>query len=77
LVSFPDWWSENEILSPADALYPSAGPRQSYPVYAFWLRPDFLSTHGGRYQVDTGLCDFYGKNITYNPHGWLRRTGVA
>ncbi len=34
---------------------------------------DFLATRGDRYVIDTGLCDFYGRNATYNPNGWLRR----
>ena len=35
---------------------------------------DFLATRGDRYAVDAELCDFYGRNATYNPNGWLRRT---
>lgn len=34
---------------------------------------EFLSTHGEHYAVDRQLCNFYGRNITYNPNGWLRR----
>ncbi|HEX7823061.1 MAG TPA: CmcI family methyltransferase [Sphingobium sp.] len=34
---------------------------------------DFLERNGSKYQVDTDLCDFYGRNATYNPNGWLRR----
>jgi cephalosporin hydroxylase/glycosyltransferase involved in cell wall biosynthesis len=33
----------------------------------------FLAREGAHYRVDTDLCDFYGKNVTYNPNGWLRR----
>jgi len=32
----------------------------------------FLTREGGAYQVDVELCDFYGRNATYNPNGWLR-----
>jgi cephalosporin hydroxylase len=35
----------------------------------------FLKDRKGRYEVDRTLCDFYGRNVTYNPGGWLRRTG--
>jgi cephalosporin hydroxylase len=34
---------------------------------------DFLSRSCGSYEVDSELCDFYGRNATYNPNGWLRR----
>ncbi len=34
---------------------------------------EFLAEHGGSYSVDTKLCDFFGKNVTFNPNGWLTR----
>ena len=34
---------------------------------------DFLAREGSQYRIDTGLCDFYGRNATYNPNGWLER----
>jgi cephalosporin hydroxylase len=33
----------------------------------------FLSANSERYSIDTGLCDYFGYNVTYNPNGWLRR----
>lgn len=33
----------------------------------------FLSDHGDRYTVDRSYCDFFGRNITWNPNGYLRR----
>jgi cephalosporin hydroxylase len=35
---------------------------------------DFLKTHDG-YAIDRSLCDMFGANVTYNPNGYLRRTG--
>ncbi|MCE7798384.1 class I SAM-dependent methyltransferase [Sphingobium sufflavum] len=34
---------------------------------------DFLVRETNSYQLDTRLSDFYGRNATYNPNGWLRR----
>lgn len=34
---------------------------------------DFLAKKGAFYRIDTDLCDFYGKNASYNPNGWLQR----
>jgi cephalosporin hydroxylase len=34
---------------------------------------DFLGQHPDAYQLDVELCDHYGRNVTYNPNGWLRR----
>lgn len=33
----------------------------------------FLDETENRYAIDHSLCDFYGKNVTYNPNGWLKR----
>jgi cephalosporin hydroxylase len=32
---------------------------------------DFLLGHPDSYGIDTELCDFYGRNATYCPNGWL------
>lgn len=34
----------------------------------------FLGTHPGEYEIDRDLCDFFGRNVTWNPDGYLRRT---
>ena len=34
---------------------------------------DFTSAFTGDYELDTGLCDHFGRNVTYNPNSWLRR----
>lgn len=33
----------------------------------------FLARTQGRYEIDTALCDHFGRNFTYNPNGWLKR----
>jgi len=33
----------------------------------------FMERHPGNYEIDTTLCDFFGRNVTYNPNGWLHR----
>ena len=34
---------------------------------------DFLSERGKDYEIDTRYCDQYGRNVTGNPNGYLRR----
>lgn len=34
---------------------------------------EFLRHADDRYRIETSLCDFYGRNITYAPNAWLRR----
>jgi cephalosporin hydroxylase len=33
----------------------------------------FLNQSAGRYEVDRNLCDYFGKNVTWNVNGYLRR----
>src|SRR6476660_8728911 len=33
----------------------------------------FLALHHDQYEIDTGLCDHFGFNVTYNPNAWLKR----
>lgn len=33
----------------------------------------FLGETGGRYEIDRARCDTYGRNVTWNPEGYLRR----
>jgi cephalosporin hydroxylase len=34
----------------------------------------FLGRTAGRYEIDRTLCDFFGRNVTWNVDGFLRRT---
>lgn len=38
------------------------------------MAKEFLDRTGGRYEIDPGLCDFYGYNVTYCPYAWLKRS---
>jgi len=43
----------------------AGGPRQAVRT--------FLAARGADYELDIELCDFYGKNVTWNVNGYLRR----
>ena len=34
---------------------------------------EFLEARPQSYEIDLSLCDHFGRNVTYNPNGWLRR----
>ena len=34
---------------------------------------DFLQDSGDRFEIDARYCDQYGRNVTGNPNGYLRR----
>src|SRR5262245_5514928 len=33
----------------------------------------FLVEHPNEYEIDRSRCDFYGRNVTWNPDGYIRR----
>jgi cephalosporin hydroxylase len=35
---------------------------------------DFLEAHVDEYEIDVTLCDLFGRNVTANPNGWIKRT---
>jgi len=41
------------------------GPRRAVEL--------FLRDRGQNYEIDTGLCDHFGTNVTWNVNGYLRR----
>lgn len=34
---------------------------------------EFLEEASGRYEIDTGYCDYFGYNVTWNTNGYLKR----
>ena len=36
---------------------------------------EFLGRHGASWEVDASYCDFFGRNVTWNPNGYLRKVG--
>jgi cephalosporin hydroxylase len=33
----------------------------------------FMHDRGGNYEIDAAYCDYYGRNVTGNPNGYLRK----
>lgn len=33
----------------------------------------FLEQNAASYEIDRGLCDYFGRNVTWNVNGYLRR----
>ena len=38
---------------------------------------EFLRASDGRYAIDRRYCDYFGRNVTWNVHGYLRRQRVV
>lgn len=37
---------------------------------------NFLYENVGRHEVDVDLCNFYGRNVIFNPNAWLRNIQI-
>ena len=62
-----------DYLIVEDGILDALGGSEEYkggPVAA--LR-QFLHDAAGRYQIDRDRCDMFGRNVTWNPDGYLRR----
>lgn len=70
-------------LQPGDYVVVEDGVLADFPDPAYDRYADgpnravaaFLTgEEGGRYEIDTALCDHFGHNLTWSPNAWLRRT---
>ena len=34
---------------------------------------EFVAASAGRWSIDRTFCDYFGRNVTWNVDGWLRR----
>lgn len=75
LTFFDDWLESGDYIVVEDGV---VSHFQDGRYAAFEDGPnravrDFVGARPYRYEIDVGLCDHYGRNVTYNPNGWLRR----
>lgn len=70
------WWHRNSLPGEyvvvedgnVDGLYP--GRHRGGPLLAI---REFLARHPDEYEVDRGYTDFYGRNATFSPEGYIKR----
>lgn len=70
------WWHRNSLPGEyvvvedgnVEALYP--GRHRGGPLPAI---REFLAQHPDEYEIDRGYTDFYGRNATFSPEGYIRR----
>lgn len=70
---FDPWLRSGEYIVVEDGILSDmrvAGLYDGGPLRAIEA---FLRRSDGRYAVDRGLCDFFGRNVTWNVDGYLRR----
>jgi cephalosporin hydroxylase len=57
--------SLDDIYDPTEAARFEGGPRAAIA--------EFLRERGSDYEIDTRYCDHFGRNVTWNVNGYLRR----
>ncbi|MEA2488811.1 MAG: hypothetical protein QOH21_603 [Acidobacteriota bacterium] len=74
LEFFDRWLRPGEYIVIEDGILTAMRAGEAYDGGPLRAIHEFLSRAGDRYEVDRTLCDYYGRNVTWNVDGYLRRT---
>jgi len=72
---FDAWLKPGEYIVIEDGIIGDMGDAERYgggPVPAIHR---FLAESHGRYEIDRKYCDWFGRNVTWNTDGYIRRRG--
>lgn len=70
---FDPWLRPGEYIVIEDGILSDMRVADLYEGGPLRAIHDFLARTSGRYEVDRGLCDYFGRNVTWNVDGYLRR----
>jgi cephalosporin hydroxylase len=73
LEFFDRWLRPGEYIVIEDGILTAMRAGEAYgggPLHAIH---EFLARAGDRYEIDRTFCDYYGRNVTWNVDGYLRR----
>jgi cephalosporin hydroxylase len=73
LEFFDTWLRSGEYIVIEDGILSDMRVADLYDGGPLRAIEAFLEKNAGRYEVDRGLCDYYGRNVTWNVNGYLRR----
>jgi cephalosporin hydroxylase len=76
LEFFDPWLASGEYIVVEDGILSDMRVAAQYdggPLHAIHR---FLAARPGRYEIDRALCDTFGRNVTWNVDGYLRRTSL-
>jgi cephalosporin hydroxylase len=74
---FDDWLQPGEHIVIEDGILTDMRVAEAYDGGPLRAIQEFLARSGNRYEIDRTLCDYYGRNVTWNVDGYLRRVGVS
>lgn len=70
---FDSWLRPGEYIAIEDGILTAMRAAETYDGGPLRAIHEFLARAGGRYEIDRTLCDYYGRNVTWNVDGYLRR----
>jgi len=70
---FDRWMRRDEYLVIEDGILTAMRVADSYDGGPLRAIHEFLARTNGRYEIDRTLCDYFGRNVTWNVDGYLRR----
>jgi cephalosporin hydroxylase len=70
---FDEWLKLGEYIVVEDGILTAMRAADAYGGGPLRAIHEFLARSGGRYEIDRTLCDYYGRNVTWNVDGYLRR----
>lgn len=73
LEFFDPWLRPGEYIVVEDGILSDMRVADLYDGGPLRAVEEFLARSAGRYEIDRGLCDYFGRNVTWNVDGYLRR----
>jgi len=73
LAFFDPWLRPGEYIVVEDGILDAMRVPHLYGGGPLRAIHEFLDRAGGRYAIDRSLCDYFGRNVTWNVDGYLRR----
>ena len=73
LEYFHRWLRPGEYIVIEDGILSDMRVADQYDGGPLRAIHEFLERERGRYEIDRALCDYFGRNVTWNVDGYLRR----
>lgn len=73
LEFFDRWLQPGEYIVIEDGILTAMRVAELYDGGPLRAIHDFLRRTNGRYEIDRSYCDYFGRNVTWNVDGYLRR----
>lgn len=73
LAFFDRWLRAGEYIVVEDGILTAMRGAESYDGGPLRAIHEFLARNGGKYEIDRTYCDYFGRNVTWNVDGYLRR----